>query len=112
MLTEGNFTLFWNELPADLLPWCLRRHDDDRVMLLVVQAAPLFTTLMQRAMELIRGCGCLPDTGCPGCVQHTDCGEYNAVISKVCHVLCSLAVRLALMWRSWRRTEQQIPALL
>lgn len=50
-----------------------------------LQAAPLFTTLMQRAMELIRGCGCLPDTGCPGCVQHTECGEYNAVISKVLH---------------------------
>lgn len=46
------------------------------------QAAPLFTTLMERALELIKGCGCGPDTGCPGCVQHTECGEYNAVISK------------------------------
>ncbi len=49
-----------------------------------VQVAPLFVTLMQRALELIRGCGCAPDTGCPGCVQHTECGEYNAVISKAC----------------------------
>lgn len=58
-------------------------YDGTTTVCWLLQAAPLFTTLMQRAMELIRGCGCLPDTGCPGCVQHTDCGEYNAVISKV-----------------------------
>jgi hypothetical protein len=77
---------------ADLLAPRLRRRDGDRVASLAMQAAPLFTTLMQRAMELIQGCGCLPDTGCPGCVQHTDCGEYNAVISKVSfslHLGCS-----------------------
>lgn len=48
-----------------------------------MQAAPLFTTLMEQALQLIRSCGCKPDTGCPGCVQHVECGEYNAVISKV-----------------------------
>lgn len=39
-----------------------------------MQVAPLFTTLMERALELIRGCGCARDSGCPGCVQHTECG--------------------------------------
>ena len=47
------------------------------------EAEATLPTLMERALELVRGCGCSPDTGCPGCVQHTECGEYNAVLSKV-----------------------------
>lgn len=39
-----------------------------------MQVAPLFMTLMERALELIRGCDCARDSGCPGCVQHTECG--------------------------------------
>lgn len=38
---------------------------------------------MERAVQLIRSCGCGPDTGCPACVQHMHCNEYNAVLSKV-----------------------------
>ncbi len=37
---------------------------------------------MQKALELIQNCKCTSDSGCPACVQHTDCGEYNAVLSK------------------------------
>jgi ATP-dependent helicase YprA (DUF1998 family) len=37
---------------------------------------------MERALTLIRGCTCTVDSGCPGCVQHAECGEYNAVLNK------------------------------
>lgn len=46
------------------------------------QACPLFGALMQKALDLIRTCDCVSDSGCPACVQHPDCGEYNAVLSK------------------------------
>jgi DEAD/DEAH box helicase domain-containing protein len=47
----------------------------------------LFGLLMRRALDLIRSCPCTSDTGCPGCVQHTDCGEYNAVLNKQSAIL-------------------------
>ena len=37
---------------------------------------------MQKALELLRTCDCLSDSGCPACIQNPDCGEYNAVLSK------------------------------
>lgn len=51
--------------PPSCLPACL-------------QAAPLFPELVRRALELVRGCGCSGPSGCPACVQQTECGEYNA----------------------------------
>lgn len=30
----------------------------------------------------MRECGCSGRTGCPACVQHTECGEYNAALHK------------------------------
>lgn len=33
-----------------------------------------------RALALVQQCACRH--GCPGCVQHTDCSEYNAVLHK------------------------------
>ena len=59
-----------------------------------MQACPLFGPLMQRALELIKDCKCTSDSGCPACVQHTDCGEYNAVLSKQAGIIvleCVLA---------------------
>ena len=47
-----------------------------------VQATPLFSVLLEKALQLIENCDCKPASGCPGCVQHTDCGEYNAVLNK------------------------------
>lgn len=46
------------------------------------QAAPLFPQLLRRALQLVRECGCAGRSGCPACVQHTECGEYNAVLHK------------------------------
>ena len=46
------------------------------------QATPLFSVLLEKALQLIENCDCKPASGCPGCVQHTDCGEYNAVLNK------------------------------
>lgn len=46
------------------------------------QAAPLFPQLLRRALALVCECGCTGRTGCPACVQHTECGEYNAALHK------------------------------
>ncbi len=46
------------------------------------QATPLFPQLLRRALALVRECGCTGRTGCPACVQHTECGEYNAALHK------------------------------
>ena len=59
-----------------------------------MQACPLFGPLMQRALEVIKDCKCTSDSGCPACIQHTDCGEYNAVLSKQAGIIvleCVLA---------------------
>ncbi|KAG7666576.1 hypothetical protein KSW81_000350 [Nannochloris sp. 'desiccata'] len=41
-----------------------------------------FTDLLQRALSMISTCSCTFSGGCPGCIQHTNCGEYNAVLNK------------------------------
>lgn len=58
-------------------------HDCDNLLTnMYVQAQPIFTNLIQKALELVRACPCSDDKGCPNCVQHVACTEYNAVISK------------------------------
>lgn len=47
-----------------------------------LQAAPLFPELLRAALSLVRECGCSGRSGCPACVQHTECSEYNAVLHK------------------------------
>ena len=42
---------------------------------------------MEKALALILGCECASDSGCPACIQHPDCNEYNAVLSKQSAVL-------------------------
>lgn len=37
---------------------------------------------MRKAVALIEACPCKEATGCPGCIQHTDCNQYNAVLDK------------------------------
>ncbi len=44
-----------------------------------LQACPLFSALLQKALDLIRSCDCVVGSGCPGCIQHTGCSQYNAV---------------------------------
>lgn len=52
-----------------------------------MQACPIFATLMEKALALILGCECASDSGCPACIQHPDCNEYNAVLSKQSAIL-------------------------
>ena len=47
-----------------------------------MQAAPLFPLLLSKALALVEGCGCAGGHGCPGCIQSTDCSQYNAVLEK------------------------------
>ncbi len=46
------------------------------------QARPIFIKLLRCALALVTDCECDNAAGCPACVQHTDCSEYNSVINK------------------------------
>jgi DEAD/DEAH box helicase domain-containing protein len=59
-----------------------RQNARHHYLLLHSQAQPLFPQLLQRALELIRGCTCRAMSGCPACIQHLGCTEYNAVLHK------------------------------
>jgi ATP-dependent helicase YprA (DUF1998 family) len=52
-----------------------------------LQATPLFAELLQRALDLVSGCQCPYVKGCPCCVQHLECKNYNAVLNKAGAVL-------------------------
>lgn len=54
---------------------------------LAAQATPLFPELLRRALELLLGCPCTAAKGCPGCAQHLDCKNYNAVLHKAGGIL-------------------------
>lgn len=45
-------------------------------------ACPMFGVLLSRAYELVKDCPCNLENGCPGCVQHAKCGEYNTLLCK------------------------------
>ncbi|KAK3011917.1 hypothetical protein RJ639_013010 [Escallonia herrerae] len=47
-----------------------------------LQVQPLFTELLNAALELLTSCCCSGDTGCPKCVQNLACHEYNEVLHK------------------------------
>ncbi|GIL86775.1 hypothetical protein Vretifemale_15010 [Volvox reticuliferus] len=49
---------------------------------LSVAAAPLFPALLERAHRLVSECSCHYAKGCPQCVQHLECRNYNAVLNK------------------------------
>ena len=42
---------------------------------------------MRKAIALVEACPCTSPTGCPGCIQHTACDQYNAVLNKRAGVL-------------------------
>ena len=46
------------------------------------QATPLFPELCREALSLVLSCPCPYQRGCPSCVQHLNCSNYNAVINK------------------------------
>ena len=46
------------------------------------QVQPLFGRILRAAYELVRQCDCNEECGCPNCVQHGDCPQYNAVLDK------------------------------
>ena len=60
--------------------------------MLLLQATPLFPELIQQALDLIEKCSCPYLKGCPCCVQHLDCKNYNAVLNKAGGVLVLKAV--------------------
>ena len=47
-----------------------------------MQAHLLFGTLLRKALELVQSCNCAGDSGCPGCIHHMGCGQYNSVLHK------------------------------
>ena len=47
-----------------------------------LQVCDLFGVLMRKGIALIEACDCTATTGCPGCIQHTTCNQYNAVLDK------------------------------
>ncbi len=47
-----------------------------------LQAAPLFALLLEAAAQLVAECDCSEEKGCPSCIQHLDCKNYNAVLNK------------------------------
>ncbi|KAK9819572.1 hypothetical protein WJX81_002582 [Elliptochloris bilobata] len=49
---------------------------------LAQQAHAVFGELLELALELVHSCNCAGMWGCPACVQHSGCGEYNAVLHK------------------------------
>lgn len=46
------------------------------------QASFIFAELLQAARELVDGCECESDKGCPACIHQQTCNEYNAVLHK------------------------------
>lgn len=72
--------------------------------LLLFQATPLFPELLQRALDLVEQCSCPYTKGCPGCVQHLDCKNYNAVLNKAGAVL---VLKAALEMMQQATVEQQ-----
>ncbi|KAF3438025.1 hypothetical protein FNV43_RR20781 [Rhamnella rubrinervis] len=79
----------------DLAPECPNPHDTryypERILLydqhpggmgVSLQVQPFFMELLAAALELLKFCRCIGDTGCPNCVQNFACHEYNEVLHK------------------------------
>lgn len=47
----------------------------------------MFAELLQAALEMLSACDCTTPTGCPGCVHHMGCGEYNECLDKNCAIV-------------------------
>ena len=46
------------------------------------QVQPLFGNILRAAYELVNQCPCEEESGCPNCVHHGECTQYNAVLDK------------------------------
>ena len=66
------------------------------------QAAAVFQELLEKALALVRGCGCSSVSGCPACTQHVGCNEYNAVLHRRC---AQLVLEITLQAEEERRTR-------
>lgn len=69
---------------------------------LALAANPIFLQLMEKALELLMSCDCQTDCGCPCCTQHTDCGEYNSLLSKRAAIIVlevALEAERSLVWK-------------
>jgi DEAD/DEAH box helicase domain-containing protein len=80
------------------------------LLLHVLQATPLLPELLRRALDLVLACPCAYAKGCPRCVQHLDCKNYNAVLSKqgAVHVLrAALEQEESYMQRTQQQQQQQ-----
>lgn len=49
---------------------------------LAAQAAPLFHLLIEHALRLVAECACDEPKGCPCCIHHSDCPNYNVLLCK------------------------------
>ncbi len=63
--------------------------------MVALQACPLFSALLEKALDLIRSCDCIVDSGCPGCIQHTGCSQYNAVRAVMLRMLSWCSCQMA-----------------
>ena len=78
---------------------------------IAVQAHAVFGELLELALELVRGCDCSGAWGCPACVQHSGCGEYNAVLHKEAAVaILELTLAAQTEFRERVRLQQVAPA--
>lgn len=73
--------------------------------LLLAQAAPLFHELLVRAHRLVAACPCRLEKGCPSCVQHTACKNYNAVSTSCCILHCQDMLAVPLVHRGTHLTQ-------
>ena len=70
----------------------------------------MFGELLELALELLRGCDCSGAWGCPACVQHAGCGEYNAVLHKEAAVaILELTLAAQAEFRERARLQQARP---
>lgn len=77
---------------------------------LAQQAHAAFGELLELALELVRGCDCAGAWGCPACVQHGGCGEYNAVLHKEAAVaILELTLAAQAEFRERMRLQQARP---
>jgi DEAD/DEAH box helicase domain-containing protein len=47
----------------------------------------LIHTLLQSALELVEGCSCDAEDGCPACIQSPKCGNDNQILHKASTIL-------------------------
>ncbi|KAL1541704.1 hypothetical protein AAHA92_25893 [Salvia divinorum] len=80
---------------SDIASECANPHDNryvpERILLydphpggtgISRKVQPHFLDMLTAALELLSSCHCSAEGGCPNCVQHLGCTEYNEVLHK------------------------------